>query len=59
MDIADKQPELVKKMAAAYEQWWSDLYPVMIERGGDVELAEVAKKRVESTQKKNAAPMPN
>jgi hypothetical protein len=25
-------------MAAAYEKWWEDVYPVMIERGGDLEM---------------------
>jgi hypothetical protein len=22
-------------MAAAYDTWWDDIYPVMVERGGD------------------------
>ena len=59
VDIAEKQPGLVKKMAAAYDTWWDNLYPVMIERGGDVELVEVAKKRAEANEKKTAAPAPN
>ena len=46
-------------MAAAYDTWWDNLYPVMIERGGDVELVEVAKKRAEANEKKTAAPAPN
>jgi hypothetical protein len=25
-------------MAAAYDKWWDDVYPVMIERGGDLEM---------------------
>lgn len=59
VDIAEKQSGLVKKMAAAYDTWWDNLYPVMIERGGDVELVEVAKKRAEANEKKTAAPAPN
>jgi hypothetical protein len=25
-------------MAAAYDAWWDEIYPVMVERGGDAEL---------------------
>lgn len=34
-DLAEKQPDLVKSLAAAYDQWWSDVFPLMIARGGD------------------------
>ncbi len=50
-DIAEKNPERVKAMAAAYDKWWDDLYPVMIKRGGDDELVEMKNKRVEESVK--------
>ena len=50
-DIAEKNPERVKAMAAAYDNWWDDLYPVMIKRGGDDELVEMKNKRVEESVK--------
>ena len=50
-DIAEKNPERVKTMAAAYDKWWDDLYPVMIKRGGDDELVEMKNKRVEESVK--------
>jgi arylsulfatase A-like enzyme len=34
-DLAVKNPERVETMAAAYDKWWDEQYPVMIERGGD------------------------
>lgn len=30
LDIADRQPELVKKLSAAYDQWWEEVLPCMI-----------------------------
>jgi arylsulfatase A-like enzyme len=50
-DIAEKNPERVKTMAAAYDKWWDDLYPVMIKCGGDDELVEMKNKRVEESVK--------
>ena len=50
-DIAEKNPERVKTMAAAYDKWWDDLYPVMIKRGGDDELVEMKNKPVEKSVK--------
>ena len=50
-DIAEKNPERVKTMAAAYDKWWDDLYPVMIKCGGDDELVEMKNKRVEESAK--------
>ncbi len=44
-DLAADQPERVKQMAAAYDRWWDDVYPVMVARGGDAELSEVKKQR--------------
>ena len=34
-DIAASNPELVAELVAAYDNWWDELYPVMIARGGD------------------------
>ncbi|MDP4609809.1 MAG: arylsulfatase [Opitutales bacterium] len=34
-DLAKTHPEIVSEMAAKYEQWWDETYPVMIARGGD------------------------
>lgn len=35
-DLSAAQPERAAKMAAAYDQWWDDVYPDMIAHGGDV-----------------------
>ncbi len=40
-DLASSQPERVKAMAAAYDQWWDDVYPDMVARGGESPLHEV------------------
>ncbi|MDF1814330.1 MAG: arylsulfatase [Verrucomicrobiales bacterium] len=34
-DIAGSNPEIVKKLSDAYEQWWKDIYPEMIAADGD------------------------
>ena len=34
-DLALKNPERVDSMAKAYDRWWTDMYPEMIESGGD------------------------
>lgn len=34
-NIADANPELVATMAASYDRWWDEMFPVMMERGGD------------------------
>ena len=34
-DLAASNPKLVSTLAAAYDKWWDELYPVMIENGGD------------------------
>ncbi|MDF1751638.1 MAG: arylsulfatase [Verrucomicrobiales bacterium] len=34
-DLAKENPELVKSLAKAYENWWNDIYPEMMEAGGD------------------------
>ena len=44
-DLAADQPQRVKQMAAAYDHWWDDVYPLMVARGGDAELSEVKKQR--------------
>jgi arylsulfatase A-like enzyme len=38
-DLAASEQGRVKAMAAAYDQWWDEVYPVMIERGGDAPLS--------------------
>lgn len=37
-DLSEGQPERVSMMAEAYDRWWDNLYPVMVERGGDAPL---------------------
>lgn len=37
-DLYDAQPARVSQMAKAYDKWWNTVYPVMIERGGDLEI---------------------
>ena len=34
-DLSKIKPELVASLAKAYDQWWSETYPEMIEAGGD------------------------
>jgi arylsulfatase A-like enzyme len=34
-DLSEAKPELVAKLAKAYDQWWDKTYPEMIEAGGD------------------------
>ena len=52
-DLADKKPDLAKKLATAYEAWWDDVYPVMIARNGDVPLEEGPRKK---SKKKPSTP---
>jgi arylsulfatase A-like enzyme len=37
-DLAESDSQRVQTLAAAYDKWWDSVYPVMIERGGDLEL---------------------
>ena len=37
-DLAETEADRAAKLAAAYEAWWEDVYPVMVERGGDRDL---------------------
>ncbi len=39
-DLAASDPDRVKGMSTAYDQWWDEVYPVMIERGGDAPLTK-------------------
>lgn len=39
-DLAGSELDRVKSMAAAYDQWWDEVYPVMVERGGDAPLTK-------------------
>ena len=34
-DLARDMPDLVAKMAAAYDRWWDDVYPDMLARGNE------------------------
>jgi hypothetical protein len=29
------KPDITAKLAAAYDKWWDELYPTLIQRGGD------------------------
>jgi arylsulfatase A-like enzyme len=53
-DLAKEQPELAAKLAAAYDRWWDETYPVMVERGGDAVLTSFMGKSVPA--KKEPAP---
>ena len=44
-DLSDSEPELVKAMAAAFDIWWDDMYPAMVERGGEIQLKSVLEKK--------------
>ena len=39
-DLSKAKPDLTTKLAAAYDKWWDDLYPTMIEKGGDKGVPE-------------------
>ena len=43
-DLAAQHPERVNAMVAAYDRWWDNTYPVMVERGGESPLTEVMEK---------------
>jgi hypothetical protein len=34
-NLAASQPGITKKLSAAYETWWSNVYPEMLAAGGD------------------------
>lgn len=34
-DLANTNPKLVTDLSTAYSNWWDQMYPIMIERGGD------------------------
>jgi arylsulfatase A-like enzyme len=34
-DLAEELPEITQRMAVAYEAWWEEMFPRMIEVGGD------------------------
>jgi hypothetical protein len=34
-DLSTGNPELAAKLATAYDKWWDDLFPTMIQLGGD------------------------
>lgn len=40
-DLGSLKPERVKAMAAAYDHWWDEVYPVMVARGGESPLREI------------------
>ena len=37
-DLANAESKRAKTMTAAYDTWWDEIYPVMVERGGDREI---------------------
>lgn len=39
-DLTPSERDRVKTMSAAYDTWWDDVYPVMVERGGDAPLVQ-------------------
>ena len=57
-DLAADHPDRVQTMAAAYDQWWDDVYAVMVERGGEAELNSRKKKRQETDKPPAAATTP-
>lgn len=44
-DLSASQPERVDAMAKAYDRWWDATYPLMVERGGETPLKDVANKQ--------------
>lgn len=49
-DLAGANPELVSTLSAAYEDWWEELYPVMIARGGDEGDPNASRRAASRTQ---------
>jgi len=45
-DRSADDPERLQAMQIAYEQWWSETQPVMVERGGERPLLEVQPPRI-------------
>lgn len=43
-DLSSSMPDITSKLAAAYDKWWDDLYPTMMEKGGDKGEAELLNK---------------
>jgi len=37
-DLSASMPELQQRLTRAYDNWWDDVYPQMIERGGDAPI---------------------
>jgi arylsulfatase A-like enzyme len=37
-DLSATMPERAQNMLAAYDRWWDDVYPTMVERGGETPL---------------------
>lgn len=61
-DLAAAESERAAFMAAVYDAWWDKTYPVMVERGGDTEIAWskvqrdlIAKKKAAKSQKQKEA----
>ena len=38
-NLSDTLPDLHQKLAGAYDQWWEEVFPKMIKRGGDAPLS--------------------
>jgi len=55
-DLAAANPERVSKMAAAYDKWWGDTFPIMIERGGDLGDPNAAGEHAKRDSKRDPAP---
>jgi hypothetical protein len=43
-DLSSEQPQRVQAMAESYDRWWDNVYPSMVEHGGENQLTEVLKK---------------
>jgi len=61
-DLSDSQAKRAKKMAASYDAWWDDVYPVMVERGGDRMIVWskyfTQKKKTEKPKQQSTTPKP-
>ncbi|MGA0094011.1 MAG: sulfatase-like hydrolase/transferase [Chthoniobacterales bacterium] len=53
-DLAAAEPGRAAAMAEAYDAWWDQTYPVMVERGGDAEIVW-SKVQLDLIAKKKAA----
>lgn len=54
INLTKAKPELVRRLSMAYDQWWDEIFPEMLEAGGDREELDSGLKLTTQTKSKNA-----